>query len=97
MPRRLGDQQETRSRRIVCAQVPAQRAGGALRDPASKRGTHTPHIRQSIYRARVHGLLRDGRPAESHAPRQDHTSMASPNVFQVSARPHLLYFYKNVS
>lgn len=57
MPRRLGDQQETRGWWIVRAQVPAQRAGGALHDPTSKRRTHTPHIRQSIYRTRVHGLL----------------------------------------
>lgn len=89
----LGDRQETRYRRTVRAQIPAQRAGGSLHDPASERGTHAPHIRQSVLRTRVHGLLRDGRPAESHAPRQDHTAMAGPNVFQVSARPPPYFFF----
>lgn len=79
-----GDRQEARNRRLVRAQVFAQGAGHPVLGPAPERGADPPDIRHPVHRARVHGLLRSRRPAQSLATRQEHTALAGAHVFQVS-------------
>jgi len=76
-----GYQQAARPRHfVVRSKVLAQRTGSVAHGPAPERGQNAPDIRDAVHRARVHGLLRDWRPAQPHAARQDHTAVASAHV-----------------
>lgn len=86
-----GDRQEARIRRVVRAQVPAQGARNPVRGPAPEHRQNASDIRHSVHCARVHGLLRGRRSAQPPAARQEHTSMAGTNVFQVSRTLRLTF------
>lgn len=82
-----GDRQAARRGRrlVVRGQVLAARAAAAVRGPAPERDQDPPDIRDPVHRARVHGLLRGGRPAQPPAAQQGHTAVAGAHVLQVSA------------
>jgi len=95
-----GDQQAARPRHLVVrAEVLAQGTGGVAHGPAPERGQDAPDIRDAVHRSRVHGLLRDWRPAQSPTARQEHTAVASAHVLQVSAEsvwPPRMFDYSDI-
>jgi len=91
-----GDQQAARRRHfVVRPEVLAPRTGRPAHGPAPERGQNAPDIRDAEHRSRVHGLLRDRRPAQPLATRQEHTAVAGAHVFPVSkfrfSAPRLLF------
>lgn len=81
-----GNRQAARRRHfVVRAQVLAPGTGSVAHGPAPERGQNAPDIRDAVHRPRVHGLLRDWRPAKPPAARQDHTAVAGTHLLQVSS------------